>query len=222
MGLDNFRSGSVDNDEESKDGDEVSRLFPTVRLISDSEIKEGVKEYVDQEIPGYFWKAPASSTKKYHHKLTTRDCGLWAHTLMLATALEELRWTYEEMSIISKHELDAARAAVLLHDTKKYGDKYWDSKSADRDHDLQAARAVERIDGLPQEVAECIESHMGPSYRGPEPRNHLEMLVHQCDMISSSPNITSHIWKPPEEIKEANSEFETVDNDLLVADDLRD
>jgi len=204
MGLDSFRSGNVEemNSEDDSVNGRVERLFPTLRIIDDTDIVEGVKEYVDKEVPGYFWKAPAASTPKYHHELCTKHRGLWLHTLMVATALEERKWTYKNMGFVSHHELDCARAAILLHDTKKYGDKYWDGKSSDHDHDMQAANAIRDIDGLPDTVAECVESHMGPSerYAGPEPRNHLEMLVHLSDMIGSSSNITPHIYKPPEEL----------------------
>lgn len=201
MGLDNFRDGDVEEMNSDEDVGEVQRLFPTTELIDDDEIVKGIEKFVDQKVPNYFWKAPAASSAKHHHELSAKHRGLWFHTLMVATALEERKWTYLNMGFVSHHELDCARAAVLLHDTMKYGDKYWDGKYADKDHDMQAADAVRDIDELPDKVAECIESHMGPSdnYAGPDPRNHLEMLVHLSDMVGSTGNITVDIYKPPQE-----------------------
>jgi len=223
MGLDSFRSGDVEGmNSGDKDVSEVGRLFPTLRLINDDVIVDGVKEYVDTEVPGYFWKAPAASTSKYHHELTTKHRGLWLHTLMVATALEERKWTYKTMGFVSHHELDCARAAVLLHDTKKYGDKYWEGKSADQDHDLQAANAVREIDSLPEEVAECIETHMGPSYAGPDPRNHLEMFVHLSDMIGSSTNITPHVYNPPSELTDVHGDVKEVSDKMIETGQLRE
>lgn len=202
MGLDNFRDGDVEEMNSDEDVGEVQKLFPTIELIDDDEIVAGVKEYVDKKIPGYFWKAPAASTGKYHHELATEHRGLWAHTLMVATSLEHQKWTYVNMGKVSYHEMDCARAAVLLHDTLKYGDKYWKGKSADHDHDLQAANAVRDIDKLPETVAECIESHMGPGdrYAGPDPRNHVEMMVHIADIFGSRSDNTPKIYKPPQEL----------------------
>lgn len=214
MGLDSFRSGDVEGQNESEDLGETERLFPNIRLIDDEDIVAGVKEYVEKEVPAYFWKAPASSNNDYHHEIATNHRGLWAHTLMATTALEIRKWTYKNMGFVSHHELDCARAALLLHDTKKYGDKYWDGKYADNDHDMQAANAVREIDGLPDTVAECIESHMGPAnkYKGPDPRNHLEMFVHLSDMMASDPDNTVGIWKPPEELIEVNGSVVEANN----------
>jgi len=202
MGLDNFRDGDVEKMNSDEDVGEVQRLFPTTDLISDDEIVTGIEKFVDQKVPGYFWKAPAASTPKYHHKLATKHRGLWIHTLMVATSLEHQKWTYMNMGKISHHEMNCARAAVLLHDTLKYGDKYWDGKSADHDHDMQAANAAREIDELPEIVAECIESHMGPGdrYAGPDPRNHLEMMVHIADIFGSRNGNTPDIYKPPQEL----------------------
>jgi len=225
MGLDDFRSGDVAGMNDDSDVDSsVKDLFPTIRLIDDEDIVKGVEEYVETEIPGYFWKAPAASTPKHHHYLCTKHRGLWLHTLMVATALEERKWTYKNMGFVSYHDLDCARAAVLLHDTKKYGDKYWDGKSADLGHDMQAANAIREIDGLPDKVAECVESHMGPTdrYKGPDPRNHLEMFVHLSDMIGSSTNITPHVYKPPQAILDEFGSSVEVSDKIIQTQNLRD
>lgn len=204
MGLDDFRSGNVSEMNSSENKNEVRRLFPTVEFINDDDIVDGIDEYVDKEIPGYFWKAPAASTDKYHHELATKHRGLWIHTLMVATSLEHQKWTYMNLGKITYHEMDCARAAVLLHDTKKYGNKYWDSKNADLDHDIQAAEAAERIDNLPDLVSDCIKAHMGPSdrYKGPDPSSHVEMMVHMADIFGSRNDNTPHIYKPPEELEQ--------------------
>jgi len=213
MGLDSFKSDDGVEDSVEIEDTELKRVFPTVRLIDNQNIVEGLSEYKEQHIPDYFWECPATSSSKYHHPISRKPHGLWAHTLMGATALEEHKWTYKEMGWVSQYELNCARAAILIHDTQKYGLNWWDGKSADRDHDLQAADRARKVDELPDVVSDCIETHMGPSYAGPDPRNHLELMVHNADMSASTPNISPKIWKPPEEIVEMNPELEKA-NDL--------
>jgi len=81
-------------------------------------------------------------------------------------------------------------------------EQHWDGKSADHDHDMQAADATRDIDELPETVAKCIEAHMGPGdrYAGPDPRNHLEMMVHIADIFGSRNANTPDIYKPPQEL----------------------
>lgn len=172
--------------------------MPTVTLIEDDELRHRVVETV-AEFPSYFWEAPATSSDEYHNQYARGERGLWTHVLMCATALESLSDTYLEQGRLDEREVDYARAAILLHDGWKYGDEWRSGVSADRDHDLRAARELSDR-GFPEPVCDAVAAHMGPWYAGPSPETPLERLVHTADMIGSRRHVTPAVYEAPAEI----------------------
>lgn len=175
---------------------EVKRRMPSLALIEDSELRGDVRR-LTRFAPPYFWTR-AGSTMGYHN---AHECGLWAHTLKLSTAIDRIADSFVEQELIVEADVDRAHAAAILHDQRKAGPAGGDEKT-DRDHDLQMGTGVRKhIDD--ELVARAVESHMGPWYEGPEPRSPLDQLVHVADMIASSRHIDMALPEPvPNELVE--------------------
>lgn len=179
--------------------DETDRALPPIQLIEEGEIYWLTIDLIQSAVPEYFWTAPAASSFKHHNPFCCGERGLWIHTLMVSAAYERLASSYVEQDLITPYERDLGRAAVLLHDIRKYGEEYEQGEHAARDHDLQAADLIESSD-LDDRVANAVASHMGPWYEGPEPQTALEKLVHTADMVGSTKNGTFGVYKKPMEI----------------------
>lgn len=169
---------------------EIRRRLPELELIEDELLQAHTEVTLAQHIPDYFWTAPAASTYKHHNPLCCGTHGLWIHTKMVFSALERFAPSFRIRNLISLQEWDYARAAVLLHDIRKYGDEYEEGEYAKDDHDINAATLIREETDLPEPVAAAIESHMGPWYAGSEPSNMMEELVHLSDMAASTKDMT--------------------------------
>lgn len=180
---------------------EAERAFPPVEAIDSGVIRNATLDAIQSGVRDYFWTAPAASSYRHHNPYCCGERGLWIHTLMVSTAYERLVDSYVGQDLITKREGDLGRAAVLLHDFRKFGDAYESGESADMDHDLQAARWVRTDTDLPDEVADVVASHMGPWYEGPTPETSLQQLVHMADMAASTKNGTFGIRQKPDEIR---------------------
>lgn len=181
------------------DLEEVTRRVPTLRLVEDADVREETAR-LTASAPRYFWEVPAS-TSGYHHPLCREERGLWVHTLMLSTVVEELGASLVELGRLERDDLDLAHAAAVLHDQRKNGDPADPSTTSVSDHDLRMGRVVREESDLPESVAEAVESHMGPWYDGPDPETPLEDLVHTADMVASTETVTAGVQGPlPEEL----------------------
>lgn len=181
----------------------IEEKLPPLELIVNEPIRDEAAEACEEIIPDYFWEVPACSSENadYHHYHCRRERGLWIHTLMVSTAYERLVESYKAQRKVNGVEADAGRAAVLLHDALKYGTYYYDGDATFGGHDRLAAERVRDETSLPDIVADAIAAHMGPWGEGPAPETPLERLVHQADMVASSPHITCGIYKTPEPIE---------------------
>lgn len=182
--------------------DTIADLLPPISLIEDEGLFMETADLVVDHCPDYFWTAPAASTYKHHNPFCCAKHGLWIHTLQVATVYELLAPSDLQQGRITEEELDIGRAAVLLHDMRKYGNKYVEGNYADRDHDLQAAKLIREESDLPEQVADVVAAHMGDWYRGPAPETPLQQLVHKADHAASSKNGTWGIYRKPEPISE--------------------
>lgn len=183
---------------------EARRRLP-VDLVEDVDLRARTVEAI-AAFPAYFWTAPATSSDRYHNQYARGERGLWIHVAMAATALERVVDSHVEQGRLSDRQADLARAAVLLHDGRKFGDRWRQGQSADRDHDLRMADVVRRR-GFPEPVAQAIASHMGPWYDGPQPSTPLEQVVHQADMVASARHVTPAVYDPPAELLEAQPDL---------------
>jgi hypothetical protein len=153
---------------------EVIRRFPEVGLINDMDLRVEVIRTL-RHAPDYFWTVPASASKKYHNPFCRGVHGLWMHTKMALSSLERMSVSWEKLGLVSKYDLDCARAALLLHDMFKQG------YPADREalpvhkrttvkhHDELMAKWCAENTTLPETVIRAISSHNGPFYGGTDP-----------------------------------------------------
>lgn len=187
--------------------DEVKRRLPGIGRIVDKEIRSEVIR-LSQNAPAYFWNVPAASpTSDYHHPVCREYHGLWAHTLMLIEPLCRLAESHVEQGRITEEERDYALAAAYLHDQRKRGPHGTQETSSTSNHDINMAQAIAHESDLPEEVEDAVASHMGAWYDGPEPETPLQQLVHDADMLASSPNVTPKVPAPiPEELEEMGLE----------------
>lgn len=180
--------------------EEVRRRLPEVGLVEQEPIRDAVIDALATGTPDYFWEAPATTSNKFHNPYCRGRHGLWIHVKMVATVYERLSVTYQNQDLIDAAERDFGRAAVLLHDIRKYGDIHSPGKRADKDHDLQAAAFIREETALPEPVADAVAAHMGPWYEGPAPETPLEQLVHLADMGGSASNSTASLLHPTDEL----------------------
>jgi len=154
-----------------------------------------------QSVPEYFWTIPASSTGKYHPECDLGDGGLVRHSIMVATAADELV-TSEVFVEDTPLNHDIARVAGLFHDVLKSGevdDEGNYSAHTEFNHPLLAAKWIRSLltfEGIDEtivdEICLAIESHMGKwntsKYSDavlPVPSSPMEKLVHTADYVAS-------------------------------------
>ena len=96
-----------------------------LKLIKSEDIKEFVIVFFEEICPDYFWTCPASTSGKYHPKISLGKGGLVRHTkLAVWWGIELLRALEQspELSSVSVDTLqDEVIAALLMHDMIKNG-----------------------------------------------------------------------------------------------------
>lgn len=190
-----------EKDMTGEDIDFVFDRFPEIALIEQDDLMfEAVR--VLSCAPDYFWECPATTSDYYHNPHTRSKHGLWVHTKMVVTVFQRLSESWLQMELISENEKDYGLVACLLHDLLKNGfsESYERGDPSRSDHDEIMGIVIDNYTNLPPEVSIAIKQHMGPWYDGDKPSNYLSLLVHTCDMIASSKNITPGIYEPHEDI----------------------
>lgn len=190
--------------------EEVAERMPEVTDIEDEELREQVIDAV-QELPAYFWTAPASS--KYHPPEHRARHGLWLHTKRVCTAFERLAPSMVQQGFMSKQDVDHGRAACILHDMFKYGMPPTSVESTVDDHDIIAASWLRDNTDIPAAVCGAVEAHNGSWYQGRPPQSHLEQMVHVADMNASDANVRIAVKEPHEILREAFPRVSTRDDD---------
>lgn len=182
--------------------EEIERRFPELEMIQDEDLRRDVTSVLGRMVPDYFWTVPATSSSKFHNPFSRGKRGLWIHVKMVFTVYERLVRSLVEQDRLTEYEADCGRAAVLLHDAIKYGHSYSDGDSTMNSHDKMSAAWIRQNTNLPQQIADAVERHNGPWYEGPPPNDDLSDIVHYCDMVASSRDITPGVYEPAEEIAE--------------------
>lgn len=186
---------------EISDRDEVQRRLPEIELIPDEQLQETLYQYFIEYCPQYFWENAASATGKYHPPDESGEHGTWLHTKRVFATYQRLADSYQELHLISDHELCAGLAAALIHDTFNYG---WPSENRDytsSEHDVIAAAVANFAAGFPEEVVRLVHSHMGPWGEGNIPVSDNEKLFHMADAASAQSNHTPSVHEPTSELQ---------------------
>lgn len=163
---------------------EVRRRLPSLSHIDDGRLlSETIR--LTANAPDWFWTHPAASN--HHHPETRKERGLWAHTLLLSTAIEAMTETDLARGRITDREKDLLHVAAILHDQRKHGVR--DEPEWNGEHARTMANVIRSASDLPAQVADAVESHMGPrSWDGQRPPSTtFEEILHRSDMIASRP-----------------------------------
>ena len=162
-------------------------------------------------IPDEFFVKPASSTGKYHPKLSVTVGGLMWHTRCAFWFGVAMIKPDAPFSFFTRDEKDVGLAALLFHDTMKYGfdggakrkgNTYFEHPLLVKDLiDVAMGVWVSRNTGIemPQKtmsminaLVESVSAHMGNWNTNnfskiilPRPSTKLQKFVHFCDYISA-------------------------------------
>lgn len=166
-------------------------------------IVELVNEYFDK-IPDYFYKVPASSTRKYHPSFDHGDGGLLRHTQMTCEILKE----FQRMNEYKNLNFFDMMVACILHDTFKNGyidnnrtvashaaiaaDEFYDTyihhKYTEKDLEYTSGNVTYNYAGELYErvmnICSMIRTHMG-QWGAIRPQTDSEKLVHLADYVVS-------------------------------------
>lgn len=179
--------------------------FPELAQIEDEDVRTETARLIEDHAKPWFYDAPAATTYKHHNMYSCGEHGLWIHTKMAFTAYEHLHVPDLVQGRIDEEEVDLGRAAILLHDIRKFGGEAWfEGKKAAKDHALLAEDLILEESDLDTRVADAVAAHMGPfdGYAGPEPVTPLEHLVHRSDYSAATKKATYGVYKPHDDIRE--------------------
>ena len=175
-------------------------LKPYLDAVQNSDIKNFMIQCI-ATIPNYWFKAPASSSGRFHPKYALGEGGLMRHTLGILQFVNRLRENNIYRSQFTEREFDLICVACLMHDSRKCGDDedYKKSQRTRFEHPLLAAEVIRSInttyvtDEEKEFVASAVETHMGQwntkdSVTLPLPLTNHQKFVHLVDYIASMRN----------------------------------
>lgn len=160
-------------------------------LISDEVLREAVAVYLEVATPDYFWTEGASASGKYHPKFAQGLGGTVRHTKATVMFAEELL-RMSSYAYMKQEYKDYVIAALLLHDTRKYGYPDFD-KSQYANHAHNAAHAFlmfcreYNFDDPHFLLLNAMESHMGQwsTEKENHPFTSVDRCVHMADYMAS-------------------------------------
>lgn len=176
--------------------DKIKIFEKELNYIQDSKIRK-VVEQVLGELPEYFFSVPASSTGKYHPKMSLGEGGLVRHTkaaVQIAMDLIKL----EMFKPLSSY-FDYLIGCLILHDGLKHGNP--EEQYTRADHPVLMSEFIKsfEVDGdvvkthILGTLAGGILTHMGQwnsDYKTkqiimPKPVTKFQNMVHLCDYLAS-------------------------------------
>jgi hypothetical protein len=196
----------IKEDKVNKSEDEL-RIEPLERELNsiiDKNILELTKKILIAA-PKYFWKVPASSTGKYHPKLSLGDGGLVRHVKACINIAHEMFRNETVLSVFFEKELkqkgkDIIIAALLLHDICKSG-KY---SSASHPLLVRTLCREKKIEGgsTLEYILQLIETHMGEWTKDfitkqdilKKPVSNAQKFVHMIDYIASRKILDGEVY----------------------------
>ena len=177
--------------------------------IKSDEYKNDYKVLVDL-LPDYFFKVAASSTGKYHNKTQCETYGQLWHIYMFSSILNHrLNLKGNKERFKSTTQRDCMRCVPAFHDAIKYGLDGENAKYTVFEHPMLAhdwvlnTKVKHDIDAKYKKViADMCAAHSGQWTTSnksktvlPEPSNAMEVVIHECDYLSSRVDIDMTIPK---------------------------
>ena len=161
-------------------------------LIKDVELRNIVKDYMEDFVPNYFYEIGASASGKFHPAFSQGCGGLVRHTKAVVMFAEELL-RMSSYAYMREEYKDYVIAACIVHDTIKYGSDDVMDKSQYADHAKNAsllfADFATTIWGYePSEfLLNAIASHMGQwsTEKEDRPFTSVDRCVHMADYMAS-------------------------------------
>ena len=165
-----------------------------------------------EHIPDYIFTMPSSTSGKFHNATQCQPHGQIYHVIMFGTIMNyllALKCNQEKFK--NPIQRDAMRCVPIFHDAVKCG---WNgSQYTVHEHPMLAGQWVRETkvehdidDKIKERIARMCERHSGEwtsSKRSkvvlPEPENEMEILVHECDILSSRHDID---MQPSEYLKQ--------------------
>lgn len=173
---------------------DIRHFTNELNMITDITLRNFVTWYLESQTPDYFWTSGASSSGKFHPKFSQGLGGLVRHTKSTILFADELL-RLNTYGFMPQRYKDYAIAALLMHDTRKYGEMADIDKAQYKYHGPAAAIAVknawwEYFDGredCPEMLWMAIASHMGQwePDKDCRPFTQIDRLVHMADYMSS-------------------------------------
>lgn len=171
---------------------DIRHFTNELNLIVDPQIRQFVAMFLDYDTPDYFWTIGASSTGKFHPKLSQGTGGLVRHVKCAVRFAEELL-SLNTYGYMKQDYKDYAIAALIMHDCLKYGCGHEPDKKAYADHGYNCSLLVTDVwkhyfdEQAPDLLVMAIASHMGQWHgpNEPKPFTPIDRLVHMADYISS-------------------------------------
>ena len=161
-------------------------LLKAADKIRNPKIRDFVKDFLEEKVPEYFARIPASASGKYHPGYSQGYGGLVRHTLAAAAIAKDI--VQLEYLRLSPGDQDLIYAATLLHDTYKQG--RYESGTTERAHPNIAAQEILAFaktkgeEKLGQLLGGLVVSHMG-QWGNQKPGNRGQFLVHLADYLAS-------------------------------------
>ena len=163
-----------------------------INLIKNEELRKAVAEYLEDDVPDYFWTDGASASGRFHPKFSHGIGGLVRHTKAVVLFAEELLRMSSYMYMPDDYK-DYVIAACILHDTVKYGSGSELDKCEYANHAKNAAEAFAFWceNNTPYEphflLLNAIKSHMGQwsTEREDRPFTSIDRAVHMADYMAS-------------------------------------
>ena len=155
-----------------------------------------------ENIPDYIFTMPSSTSGKFHNATQCKQHGQIYHIIMFGAIMNyRLALKCNKAKFDNPTHRDAMRCVPIFHDAVKCG---WNGSTFTvHDHPMLAGTWVREtkvehdIDDTTKEmIARMCERHSGEwtsSKRSkvilPEPETEMEILVHECDILSSRSDI---------------------------------
>ena len=176
-----------------------------------------------KQIPDYIFEMPSSTSGKYHNATQCQTHGQIYHIIMFAEILNyRLALKCNKDKFKSEVQRDAMRCVPIFHDAIKCG---WEGSTYTvHEHPMLAGTWVRETkvehdidDHAKEAIARMCERHSGEWTSSkkskivlPEPENAMEVMIHECDILSSRNNID---MQPPDYLKNIFGKDEAVEFD---------